>query len=112
MTGADLSGERSSTGTYGVSPDRRVIENKQSNRGRARLTFRVNAHTDARRRRIFNVGRVLVLNTPRRRRRRWRKRSRRRRRRKRRRRRFNVGRVLVLNTPPAWICLSSPPMSE
>ena len=46
-------------------PRRRVIENKHSTDIGARLTFRVNAHTDARRRRRrFNVDRVLVLNSP------------------------------------------------
>jgi len=47
------------------SPGSRVIENKHSTDIGARDTFIVNAHTDARRRRRrFNVGRVLVLNNP------------------------------------------------
>jgi len=44
---------------------RRVIENKHLTDIGAGLISRVNAHTYARRRRrIFNVGRVLVLNYP------------------------------------------------
>ena len=42
-----------------------VIENKHSTEIGAWLTFRATAHTDAwKRRRRFNVGRVLVLNNP------------------------------------------------
>jgi len=44
---------------------RRVVEKQHSSRDRSMTYFRVNAHTDAqRRRRRFNVGGVLVLNNP------------------------------------------------
>jgi hypothetical protein len=48
-------------------PGSRVSDNQHSNDVGARLTFRVNAHTDARsvrRRRRLNVDRVVVLNDP------------------------------------------------
>ena len=46
-------------------PCSRVIENRHSTSIGARVTFRVETHTDARRRsRRFNVGRALVLNNP------------------------------------------------
>jgi len=91
-----------------------LIENKHPTDIGARLTFRVNAHTDARkRRRRFNVGRVLVLNHPHSNRRSERKRRFREYEKapgfrpgpcaeagRRRRKIFDVGRVLALNSHP------------